>query len=121
MSQHNVKILCQNVCGLNAPAHRTTVRKIVDDSNCTTVCLQESKLANVDDTIIREVLWPKFVDQYAFLPTAGTRGGIIIAASSGSFEMSHPTSTTNTLTVTIHMKNEGPHWFFTGVYAPGRL
>lgn len=42
------------------------------------VCFQESKLALVNESVVRETLGLGF-DGFDFLPAEGTRGGILLA------------------------------------------
>ena len=49
------------------------------DTRCTIACLQETKLADVQDHIVGETLSQNFTANYAFLPADGTRGGALIA------------------------------------------
>ena len=75
MVQPNVKLLCCNVRGLNAPARRDAVRDLLRDYHATIVCLQETKLDHADDSLIATMLGPSFIANYHVLPVVGSRGG----------------------------------------------
>lgn len=51
MNGPNINIICWNVCGLNTPARRTTVHETLTLTTCHLVCLQETKLSNIDQTL----------------------------------------------------------------------
>ena len=67
-------LLVWNVRGLNARARRNAVRQLVADQ-C--VSLQETKLADCDDAIVRELVGTNF--DFFSLPAAQTSGGILLA------------------------------------------
>ncbi|KAM3368793.1 hypothetical protein ACQJBY_016988 [Aegilops geniculata] len=75
---YNFKAVFWNVRGLNSGANRTAVRSVITAAAPSIVCLQETKLATVTDSIVLDMLGPLFED-YFFLPATGTRGGILLA------------------------------------------
>lgn len=104
--------------GLNAPARRASVRKVVDDSHYTIVCLQETKLAAVDADLVRQLIGPQFAENFFYLPADGTSGGILLASSGDFFELSDRSSTANTISACVRMEEEGTMWQLAGVYGP---
>ncbi|XP_014751138.1 uncharacterized protein LOC106865512 [Brachypodium distachyon] len=118
MSIHNVNLLCWNVRGLNNPARRSAVRDIIRDTHATVVCIQETKLQLVAGRLIRDILGPKFCNNFATLPAAGTRGGMIMAVSDDFFVLSGIHFTTHSITATVTMRSEGIPWSLTLVYGP---
>lgn len=118
MAQSDVKIICWNVRGLNSRARRDAVRDIVCDSHASIVCLQETKLQLVDDSIIREMLGPCFTANYFVLPASGTRGGMILAASDRFFVLSNCQATPGTISASVSMLNDRIAWTITCVYGP---
>ena len=80
MSQQNCKILSWNVRGLNEMARRDSVQELIQDTGSTIVCIQETKLAALDNAAILRTLGPKFLNNVAILPAINTRGGILLAA-----------------------------------------
>lgn len=75
----NLNILSWNVRGLNARARRDDTRLVVDDCRASIVCLQETKLDVVNNSLMLEMLGTQFLD-YSYLPAVDTRGGIFVAA-----------------------------------------
>uniref|UniRef100_A0A0A9DZN0 Endonuclease/exonuclease/phosphatase domain-containing protein n=1 Tax=Arundo donax TaxID=35708 RepID=A0A0A9DZN0_ARUDO len=67
MSDQNCIILNWNARGLNNPVRRKVVRDLVKDTSSTIVCLQETKLEQIDSQIVSETLGPCFVDHFAYL------------------------------------------------------
>lgn len=119
MSQKNCNVLCWNVRGLNTAA-RKSVRNIVQSSGATIVCLQETKKAHWNAQLVVETLGPKFAKNFVALLTAGTRGGILIAALENHFNLQNSTTTEHTISTTIIMKANNQPWTLTGIYGPQR-
>ncbi|XP_010230205.1 uncharacterized protein LOC104582388 [Brachypodium distachyon] len=118
MSQHNVNLVCWNVRGLNNPSRRAAVRDLIHDTHTTIICIQETKLQVVDDRLIRDLLGPCFSANFAVLPAAGTRGGMILAVSEDFFTISDVPLSAHSITVTVTMRSEGALWSLTSVYGP---
>lgn len=93
---------------------------MITSTRATIVCLQETKLDEVDGMVIRETMRPNFIQNYSFLAAIRTRGGIIIAADERYFNLISSWATQNTITVVIRMLNEGEEWTITTVYGPQR-
>ena len=71
-------VLAWNVRGLNNPTRRSLIRLFMQSLDVSLVCFQESKLALVNESVVRETLGLGF-DGFDFLPAEGTRGGILLA------------------------------------------
>ena len=118
MAQPNVKLLCWNVRGLNAPARRDAVRDLLRDYHATIVCLQETKLDHVDDTLIATMLGPSFTANYHVLPAVGSRGGMIMAVSDAYFRLNDFHATLGSISATVTMLADGLDWTLSYVYGP---
>ena len=70
------KVFVCNVRGLNGSARRTGVKSVVDTTGASIVCLQETKLDVVTNSIVMETLGADF-DAYFCLPATETRGIIV--------------------------------------------
>jgi exonuclease III len=101
-----------------ACAHRQLVRDLIADHHDTIICLQETKLPTVDDSVIITTLGQQFTANYATLPTDGTRGGIIIACSQDYFAMSQVLILQHSIMATITSTRSNVAWMVTGVYDP---
>jgi hypothetical protein len=72
--------------GQNALIRRCAVRDMAA-VQVTAFCLQETKLESVNEQLVVELFGPKFRSNFSFLPTEGTRGGILIAFSGDHFRL----------------------------------
>jgi exonuclease III len=70
-------VLDWNVRGLNDKDKRLAVYNKIDESNYSIVCLQETKCQSFDHSFIRSFC-PKIFDRFAFSPSIGASGGIIV-------------------------------------------
>jgi hypothetical protein len=66
-------------------ARRDSIQELIQDTGSTIVCIQETKLATLDNAVILRTLGPKFLNNVAILPANNTRGGILLAASDDFF------------------------------------
>jgi exonuclease III len=80
-NDNDLVILDWNVRGLNNPGRRQVLKEMVADQQCRIVCIQETKVHNMDSTFIQSCLGHRFVDSYASQPANGTRGGLLLALS----------------------------------------
>lgn len=76
MTEHNLTILNWNVRGLNCPNRRSTVHETIAATPCHIVCLQESKMENVDSFTAAHIGGQR-LKSFAQRPADGTRGGIL--------------------------------------------
>jgi hypothetical protein len=77
MSKIKWSILCWNVRGLNYKSRKREVRAKIDESDCHIICLQETKCEKFDWRLIRNFC-PKIFDSFAFFPSVGASGGILV-------------------------------------------
>jgi exonuclease III len=71
------RILCWNVRGLNAENHQRALRSKIEESQCSIVCIQETKCENIDHKFIRKFC-PKRFDTFVYSPSVGASGGILV-------------------------------------------
>jgi exonuclease III len=71
-------ILSWNVRGLNCPVRHEVVRNLVQSARLAVCCLQETKVAMINNTFASEVLGQGLAG-LTYLPTNHTRGGILVA------------------------------------------
>lgn len=79
-------ILFWNVCGLNGKARRDSVREVIISSGENVVCLQDTKVENLNRFMLCTVFGSDF-DKFVALPAVGTRGGVLIAWKSASVQV----------------------------------
>lgn len=102
--------------GLNNPAKRDAVREFVTTVRANVVCLQETKLDVIDRYSVMQCLGPSF-DSLAYLPTAETRGGVVLAWDSSVVDVDQFQWDTDFITGMVHTK-AGASWWLSVVYAP---
>ena len=82
------------------------------------VCLQETKLACVDDNVIIQTSGQQFVGSYFYLPAQGTRGGVIVACSHDLYTLQSVTTGQYSISAIITSRADNSQWSITGVYGP---
>lgn len=118
VNDSNCIVFNWNVRGLNGSARRQVVKDFIADHRATVVCLQETKLQNVDDQIITETLGQQIVGGYVALPANGVRGGVIIGCSVDYYLIQDTQIGEFTVTATVKCRENGMLWSLTGVYGP---
>jgi exonuclease III len=98
---HHCVLLNWNVRGINNPARKQVVKDLVVSHWCKIVCLQETKLHTIDDMTVAATLGHNFIDNYAFLPSQGTRGGLLLACSGDHYWLSQVMNRPHFFTATI--------------------
>ena len=76
-SYRNWRVLCWNVRGLNSEDRQRDVRAKIEESKCSIICLQETKVEHFDLRSIRAFFLRRF-DRFAFSPSVGASGGILV-------------------------------------------
>jgi exonuclease III len=81
------------------------------------VCLQETKLHVIDDTLVKDMLGLDF-DYFALL-AVNTRGGILVAWDANCWSVSSPILESHSLSVKVALRsNPGATWWLSNVYGP---
>jgi endonuclease/exonuclease/phosphatase family metal-dependent hydrolase len=70
-------ILCWNVHGINRSKRWPHLRSKIEESSASIVCLQETKKRHFDASFIRKFA-PKRFDKFAFVPSDGASGGLLV-------------------------------------------
>jgi exonuclease III len=112
----NLKIVIWNVCGLNARARRLAIRSLMETSDASIICFQETKMDLISSYIVCETLGSEF-DEFVYLPADGTRGGVLLAWKSRMVSVTNPMLTTNAITAKVVVSNSVP-WWISVVYGP---
>lgn len=109
-------ILICNARGLNDRGRRDTVRKVVDASKPTLVCIQETKLAVITRSDVMSCLGRDF-QNFVFLGAQGTRGGILVAWKQDVLMSDCHRIHLHSVSVRFKFEEDSV-WWFTGVYGP---
>ena len=103
MNDNNLKLLNWNVRGLNSTARRETVRLLIQQAKPHIICLQETKLSQIDDLsaieFLGQTLW-----SLEYLPANSTRGGIVIAWDTDLVAAGQPVIKDYSVTMELTMK-----------------
>lgn len=78
-------ILNWNIRGINSDDKCNAVKEKIDESSCAVFCIQETKRDHFDHSFIRK-LAPKRFNKYAFSPSDGASGGILMGWNSSVFK-----------------------------------
>jgi endonuclease/exonuclease/phosphatase family metal-dependent hydrolase len=77
-------VLSWNICGLNSADKWIHMFAKIEESGASIVCLQESKKEDFDMNFIKSIA-PRRLDKYAFVPSEGASGGLLIIWASNLF------------------------------------
>lgn len=116
MSSTNDSVCIWNVRGLNSVARRNVLRATVRDEHITLICVEETKLATIDDHMILQLLGAGF--DFAFKPAVVTCGGILVAWRTDRWEVSSIVHHSYALSVRIMRTDDPEPWWLTTVYGP---
>ena len=121
MLENNLSILCWNVRGLNCPNRRATVHETIAASSCHLVCIQDSKLQNVDP-FVATYLGGQRLKNFAQRPADGTKGGILLLWDESTVSVTDVQMGVYFLSASVALKNTSdPKTFkLTTVYGPTR-
>src|ERR1041385_4555070 len=116
-SFRNWRVLCWNVRGLNYDERQRDVRSKIEESGCSVVCLQETKCDAFDMRLIRKFC-PRRFDNFAFSPSVGASGGILIVWCSSMFSGLLIETQRYGLTVKFTSVHNAEVWTMVAVYGP---
>jgi len=108
--------LLWNVRGLNSRSRRNVVHELVGQERASLISLQETKLDDCDDTMIRELFGLGF--EFASLPACHTCGGILLAWKGDVWSVSNISRGEFSLTAKVTLKSSDVSWWLTSVYGP---
>jgi exonuclease III len=78
------KILCWNIRGLNSEDKQLALHAKIVESGCAIACIQETKKESFDRKFIKGCC-PKQFDTFAYSPSVGASGGILVVWKSSIF------------------------------------
>lgn len=117
MITQDCNILCWNVRGLNSMDRKTTVHETIAAAQCQIVCLQESKLPNMDH-FTASFLGGHRLKQFAQRPAQGTRGGILLLWDEDKVRCSNIQAGEFCLSAQVLIISSNEHFKITTVYGP---
>lgn len=112
------KVLCWNVRGINSNSKWDSIRNKVVDSGCDVICLQETKKTAFDIQFLKKKNCPPSFDSFAFTPSVGASGGMLVAWKGSNLEGT--LAFQNDYSISLEMKYllNGNVWILTNIYAP---
>lgn len=117
MLSSELKILNWNVRGLNNPARREIVLRLIQDVQPSLVCLQETKVEVIDTQLGLQFLGSR-LSQFDYIPAAEVCGGVLIAWDEDLLDASDPVVGEYCLSLTVTMKLTNTSFRLTAVYGP---
>lgn len=116
MNNNDLKFFNWNVRGLNCAARREAVKLLIQQAHRHIVCLQETKLSQIDRQLSTEFLghahWA-----FDYLPADDTRGGIAVAWNRDfSGDQQNKRQYSMTMKMTLNLMNSS--FWLTTVYGP---
>ncbi|KAG8083337.1 hypothetical protein GUJ93_ZPchr0015g6958 [Zizania palustris] len=113
------KVLNWNIRGLHAPAKKLAVRSMLSDKSYVIYCLQETKLEHIDHSIARRIA-PKRFDNFAFVPSVGASGGILVGWNSNRLTGKVLSSNEFQITIEFCSVIDNEPWRLSTIYGPCR-
>jgi exonuclease III len=98
---YRYRFLSWNVRGLNSTFKQEDVRQVVNILRPDLICFQETKMASLNASVVRDSIGADFESNFAFLPADGTRGGILVVARNSFMQISNPVATNHTISVYV--------------------
>lgn len=120
MNQNHVRmwnVLCWNVRGLNAVKKWDSVKNKVLQANCEIICLQETKIQNLDLAFLRKIFPPCF-DDFLYVPSVGASGGVLTAWNSQLFSGTLRIISGFGIGVEFSSKFDDSSWTLVNIYGP---
>jgi exonuclease III len=110
-------VLDLNVRGLNSEGRQFSVRQKIDESQCSIICLQETKMEYFDHRIIRGFC-PKRFDNFVYSPSVGASGGIIFLWSFAIFSGTLVELQRFSIVINFTSTHNSENWTLVSVYGP---
>jgi exonuclease III len=119
MGNNNFDLISWNVRGLNAAAHCLAVNEALASNPCQIACLQETKLHTVDPSLAA-FLGAYRLNNFAFKPATGTRGGILLLWNDAVADLTNVCIGRYSLSVDVTLRHNMTCFMLTVVYDPSR-
>ena len=110
-------ILNWNIRGINSDDKCNAIKEKIDESSCDVFCVQETKRDHFDHSFIRK-LASKCFNKYAFSPSDGASGGIVMGWNSSVFKGEVVQINKFSITVNFSSTHNGQILTLTTVHGP---
>ncbi|CAO2167262.1 unnamed protein product [Urochloa humidicola] len=115
--KRNWNILNWNIRGLNSTDKCNAVKEKIEESSCAVYCIQETKREHFDCSYIKN-LAPKRFNKFAFSPSEGASGGILLGWVGSIFSGEIIEINKFAVTVKLTSLHNNEAWTLTTVYGP---
>jgi exonuclease III len=105
------------VCGLNFESRQLELRAKIDESQCSIICVQETKCEFIDHRFIRKFR-PKRFDHFVYSPSVGASGGILVLWNSKMFNGVVQSIQRFGIQIEFIYVHNGAVWNLVNVYGP---
>jgi hypothetical protein len=105
------------VRGLNSEERQREIRSKIEESQCAFICLQETKCEYIDHKLLRKFC-PKCFDNFAYSPSVGASGGILVVWNSSIFSDSLHEIQRCGIVLNMVSVHNGESWNLVSVYGP---
>jgi exonuclease III len=112
-----MKLVSWNVRGLGGFEKRREVSRLVREKQPFILCIQETKLAVLDDYVCK-AMWGDVNVDFSFQPSVGASGGLAIIWDTNEVEVWSSMSLDHVLVVDGKFVKSGEHFVLFNVYAP---
>ena len=111
------KVLGWNLRGVNAEAKQLAMKEKLDDSGCSVACIQETKKEFFDHKFMKKIC-PRRFDNFAYSPSIGASGGILVVWNSSIFSGRLLEVKRFGIIVEFTSTHSGQKWTLVSVYGP---
>ena len=106
-----------NIRGINDPGKHNAVRAKIEESACSIFCLQETKREHFEHSYIKKFA-PNRFDKFAFSPSQGASGGILVGWNSSIFSGQVLEINNFAVTILFTTRHNNEPWKLSSVYGP---
>lgn len=110
----NWNVLNWNIRGLNDLDKQKAVRAKIEESACSMVCIQETKMPHLDCSIMKKIA-PKRFDKFVFAPSIGAPGGILVGWNDATLEGAVHETLNFAITIDFKARHNAAKWRLTTV------
>jgi exonuclease III len=111
------KILSWNVRGINSNLKWDSIRNKATECGCDIICLQETKKTSFDLLFLKNIC-PSSFDNFAFVPSDGASGGMLVAWKGSFFEGTLVFHNEYAMSMEFKSLHNGNFWLLTNIHAP---
>jgi exonuclease III len=111
------KVLCWNIRGINAVGKWESLKNKIIECQCDIISIQETKRESFDLSYIKNFC-PGGFDDFCFLPSIGSSGGILVVWKSAIFRGTVIFQNDFAISVDFISVHNNDSWILTSVYGP---